>query len=59
VAAFNRTLAEEVVPLYYERDSDGLPGRWLQRVRQSLRTLGPRFSATRMLNEYVDGPYRA
>jgi starch phosphorylase len=58
VAAFNHALADEIVPLFYERDGDGLPARWLERVRQSLRTLGPRFSATRMLNQYVDGPYR-
>jgi glycogen phosphorylase len=56
--AFNSALADEVVPLYYERDGEGIPAGWLAKVRASLRTLGPRFSATRMLNEYVDGPYR-
>jgi starch phosphorylase len=59
VAAFNHALADEIVPLFYERDGNGLPASWLERVRASLRTLGPRFTATRMLNEYVDGPYRA
>jgi starch phosphorylase len=58
-AAFNRAVAEEVVPLFYDRSGDGPPGGWLARVKASLRTLGPRFSATRMLDEYVDGPYRA
>jgi starch phosphorylase len=58
-AAFNRAVAEEVVPLFYDRPGDGPPGGWLARVKASLRTLGPRFSATRMLDEYVDGPYRA
>jgi starch phosphorylase len=57
-AAFNRTVAEEVVPLFYDRDGDAVPVQWLARVKASLRTLGPRFSATRMLDEYVDGPYR-
>jgi starch phosphorylase len=57
-AAFYATVADDVVPLFYERDADGLPSRWLARVKASLRTLGPRFSATRMLDEYVDGPYR-
>jgi len=55
---FNRALAEEVVPMFYERGGEGLPGPWLQRMKASLRTLGPAFSATRMVNEYVDGPYR-
>jgi len=50
-------LEDEVVPTFYERDDAGLPQRWLEMVRTSLRTLGPVFSATRMLAQYVDGPY--
>ena len=57
-AALHHLLEREVVPLFYERDESGLPVRWLQMVRASLRTLGPMFSATRMLGEYVSGPYR-
>ena len=49
---------DEVLPPFYDRDERGLPTRWLALVRASLRTLGPRFAATRMLAEYVDGPYR-
>jgi len=55
----HRVLDEEVVPAFYERAQDGLPPRWLDLVRASLKTLGPRFSASRMLGQYVDGPYRA
>jgi starch phosphorylase len=55
---FHRLLDEEVVPAFYERDDDGLPGRWIELVRNSLRTLGPRYCATRMLSEYLEGPYR-
>ncbi|HEY3775951.1 MAG TPA: alpha-glucan family phosphorylase [Solirubrobacteraceae bacterium] len=57
-AALHHLLEREVVPSFYERDESGLPVRWLQMVRASLRTLGPMFSATRMLGEYVSGPYR-
>ena len=53
-----RILEEEVVPTYYARNENGIPGAWLERVRASLRTLGPRFSATRMLAEYRAGAYR-
>jgi starch phosphorylase len=49
---------EQVVPTFYDRDSAGIPTAWLARVRASLRSLGPRFCATRMLAEYVEGPYR-
>jgi len=58
--AFNHTLADDVLPLFYdERSPDGLPVGWLERVRASLKTNGPKFSARRMLNEYVDRIYRA
>ena len=51
-------LRQEVVPSFYDRDERGLPTAWLQRIRASLRSVGPRFSAARMLAEYVNGPYR-
>jgi starch phosphorylase len=50
---------DEVLPTFYDRDSSGLPVAWLARMRASLRTLGPRFCATRMLAEYAAGPYRS
>ncbi len=37
----------------------GLPVAWLKRIRASLRSLGPSFCATRMLRDYLAGPYRA
>jgi starch phosphorylase len=58
VAALHLLLDDEVVPTYYDRDGQGLPVAWLARIRESLKTLGPRFSATRMLSEYLSGPYR-
>jgi starch phosphorylase len=57
-ATLHRLLGEEVVPSFYERDDEDVPLAWVERMRHSLRTLGPRFSATRMLAEYADGPYR-
>ncbi len=50
-------LSDEVIPAFYERDERGLPAPWLARIRASLKALGPRFSAARMLREYLDGPY--
>jgi glycogen phosphorylase len=55
-ALFN-LLSSEVIPLFYERDSDGIPVRWLARVRSSMRRLIPGFSADRMLHEYVHTLY--
>jgi starch phosphorylase len=46
-------LEGEVIPLFYERDAAGIPRRWLARVKASMRTLIPRFSAQRMVTDYV------
>jgi starch phosphorylase len=51
--ALLRILEREIVPSFYERDAEGLPRAWLKRVRASLSRLTPRFSANRMLREYV------
>lgn len=51
-------LENEIIPLYYQlRSSDGLPGEWIARVKESIRTNGPQFSMRRMVKEYVDRLY--
>ncbi|HZN11627.1 MAG TPA: alpha-glucan family phosphorylase, partial [Blastocatellia bacterium] len=50
-------LREEVIPLYYDRDRDGLPRRWIARMKRAIRTLGWRFSADRMVMDYVLNAY--
>jgi starch phosphorylase len=51
-------LEEQLVPTFYERDRQGIPRRWLQIIKQSIRTVLPRFSARRMVKEYVQSMYR-
>jgi glycogen phosphorylase len=46
-------LRDQVVPLYYDRDRDGLPRKWIARMKRAIRTLGWRFSAQRMVTDYV------
>jgi starch phosphorylase len=48
-----RTLEKEVVPLYYDRDIDGLPQGWIKRMKNSISSLAWRFSAHRMVADYV------
>ncbi|MEP6708216.1 MAG: alpha-glucan family phosphorylase [Pyrinomonadaceae bacterium] len=48
-----RTLEQEVVPLYYDRDGDGLPRKWLWMMKRSIITLGPEFNSDRMVAEYA------
>jgi starch phosphorylase len=50
-------LERQIVPLFYERAPGRPPQRWLQRVRHSLRTLGPEVSASRMVRDYVSEMY--
>jgi starch phosphorylase len=50
-------LEHEVAPLFYDRDSDGVPRGWVRRMKRSMCTNGPRFSATRMMQDYVDTVY--
>ncbi len=52
-AALMKVLRDEVIPLYYERDRDGLPRNWIARMKWAIRTLGWRFSADRMVKDYV------
>ncbi|TAM61816.1 MAG: alpha-glucan family phosphorylase [Chloroflexota bacterium] len=52
-----RILEQEVVPRYYERDAAGLPRAWLALMRRSISTTLWQFSATRMLEEYVERLY--
>ena len=55
--ALYRALTEEVIPLYYQRDHDGLPTAWIARMKSAIRTLGWRFNADRMVMDYVSKCY--
>ena len=52
-----RVLEEEVIPLFYDRDADGLPRHWIKRMMNSIGTLAWRFSAHRMVADYVRAAY--
>lgn len=53
-----RLLEEKVVPLFYERDLDGVPKGWTDMVRASMTRLTPRYSSERMMQEYLEKIYR-
>lgn len=52
-----QVLTEQVVPIYYDRDQDDLPQDWIRRMKRSVRTLGWRFNADRMVMDYVREAY--
>jgi starch phosphorylase len=51
------TLEKEVIPLYYDRGTDGIPHHWIQRMKHAMQTLGWRFSADRMVKDYAERFY--
>jgi len=57
VALFD-LLEQQVLPMFHDRDADGVPLRWVAMMKRSLMTLAPRFSAARMVAEYADDIYR-
>jgi glycogen phosphorylase len=52
-----RTLTEEVIPRFYNRDAHGVPRQWIQTIRRSMATLTARFSTSRMVKEYTEKFY--
>ncbi len=51
--AIYRLLESAIVPLFYERDRNGVPRRWMRRVIAAMKTIGGQFNTHRMLAEYV------
>ena len=52
-----KTLEEEVIPLYYDRDGEGLPRVWIQMMKESIKSIMPIFNTDRMLKEYIEKLY--
>jgi glycogen phosphorylase len=52
-------LENEIVPEFYERRSDGIPGKWVARMKRSIATLCPEFNMHRMVMQYVNEYYVA
>jgi len=53
-----RLLEQEVKPAFYNRDSSGIPAAWVARMRASMITLTPMFSAYRTVGEYLEQYYK-
>ena len=56
-AALYGLLRESVAPKFYDRDPDGVPVRWVQMVRHTLQSLGPKVLASRMVRDYTEQYY--
>lgn len=54
-----KLLEEEIIPLYYDQDWNGVPHGWIKKVKESIASIMPRFSACRMVKEYTSKLYAA
>lgn len=55
-ALYNQ-LENDVVPMFYDRSSDGLPRRWIEKMKASIGKLAPMYNTNRMVKEYVQRFY--
>lgn len=56
-AALYDLLADSVTTKFYDRDERGIPNRWVEMVRHTLQTLGPKVLASRMVRDYTEKYY--
>ena len=54
-----QALTEKVIPLFYNRDDNGIPRQWIQMIRRAMVTLVPQFSTWRMVRDYTSKYYLA
>ena len=50
-------LETEVIPLFYQRDAEGLPGGWIARMKETIAQLVPQYNTHRMVREYTERFY--
>ncbi|MFA9478398.1 alpha-glucan family phosphorylase [Phycisphaerales bacterium AB-hyl4] len=55
--AFYDLLEQEIVPLFYNRDSQGIPRQWVTRMKKCIASLAPGFNTNRMVQEYAEKLY--
>ena len=54
-----KTLTEEIIPCFFNRDANGIPRQWIQKIRRAMATLVPQFNTWRMVQEYTRRCYLA
>jgi glycogen phosphorylase len=52
-----KTLTQEVIPCFFDRDGAGIPRRWIQKIRRAMITLVPKYNTWRMVQEYTTKYY--
>ena len=52
-----RTLEEKIVPIYYEKDKNGISKKWIAKMKNSIISTGGKYSTSRMLIDYTNNYY--
>ena len=52
-----KVLTQDVIPVFFQRDAQGIPRQWIQRIRRAVVTLVPQFTTARMVREYTEKYY--
>jgi starch phosphorylase len=55
--ALYEILEKEIIPLYYRGTTDGIPYGWVKIMKESMKSIGPTYSARRMVREYIEKFY--
>jgi starch phosphorylase len=55
--SFYDLLEKEIVPMFYDRGADGLPRRWINTMKNSMKTCCPFFNTNRMVQQYTENFY--
>ncbi len=50
-------LERQILPEFYDRDSAGIPRKWVRRIKRCISNLAPKFNSNRMVMDYVDNHY--
>ena len=50
-------LERGIIPLFFDRDEDGVPVHWIQRMKASIRSIAPQFNTRRMVKDYFEQYY--
>lgn len=50
-------LENEIVPMYYDRDNNNIPKKWIKMMKESIKSISPMFSSRRMMKDYLDKFY--
>ncbi len=51
------TLEHQIIPMYYFKDKDGIPGAWIENMKNARNMILNDYSTTRMLWQYFDSMY--